>query len=334
MEILMDLNKDDDQQFELQDGLNIEVGSDPADELEFEVVDDTPPEDRNRKPLQKDALAEDDEAEQYSAGVKKRLGELRHQAHDERRAKDAAIRERDEALRLARTAYERSKALEKQLSHGELSYAQEVLSKADLALESAKEKHRRAYEAGDAEQMAEAVAEMAEAKQQALNAKRWSNEANYRAQNNAGQQEDSGVDSATSSHQQQQPVNQPDPRAQDWARKNAWFGSDAAMTSLAYGVHETLIHSGVDPVRDADRYYTAIDREMRRRYPEYEWGDEAAPPARAKKPAQVVAPVTRTPTGNKNKVTLTKTQVLMAEKLGLTVEQYARELIKLQGAQQ
>lgn len=308
----------------------LEISVEGGDELAVDIVDDTPPEDRNRKPLNKDALAEDDEAEQYSAGVKKRLGELRHQAHDERRAKEAALRERDEAIKLARTAYERSKALETKLTHGEATFASEVAEKAKLALNNAKEKHRRAYEAGDADGMAEAMAEMAEAQQEALNARRWNEEAQYKIKNSALQQQDDDVDSQVS-HQQDATI-QADPRAAEWAKKNAWFGSDAAMTSLAYGVHEHLVRSGLDPNRDADQYYATIDKEMRRRFPEYEWSDsqDEAPAARkVKKSAPVVAPVTRSTSGNKNKVVLTQTQVRIAEKLGLTLEQYAREMLKV-----
>jgi hypothetical protein len=244
----------------------LEVSIADGEQLDIVVEDDTPEADRNRKPLQKDALAEtDDEAEQYSAGVRKRLGELRHQAHDERREKERAIRERDEAVRLARVAYERSKALEQQLQHGEASYASEVEEKANIALERAKEQYRTAYDAGDASALAESVAAMAEAKQQALNAKRWTVEAQQRIKNSSLQKEESAVDLQQSSHQQA-PI-PADPRAVEWASKNSWFGSDEEMTSLAYGVHEKLIRNGTDPIKDAAKYYTAIDTEMRRRFP-------------------------------------------------------------------
>lgn len=314
----------------------LEVSVEGEEKPEIVVIDDVPPEDRNRKPLAKDALAEDDEATEYSEKIKKRLGELRHQAHDERRAKEAALRERDEATRLAKAAYEKAKQLEHRLTHGEATFAEEYGNKAQLALEAAKAKHRTAYEAADSDKLAEAMAEIAEATQQMTNAKRWQQEARAKVERSALQQEEDNVESQAQSHQTQTVAADPDAVA--WTKKNSWFGSDPAMTSLAYGVHEQLIRSGVDPRKNADQYYAAIDSEMRRRFPEYEWNDDDADDTgRATKPrkpaAPIVAPVTRTTSGNKNKVVLTQTQVRMAEKLGLTLEQYARELHKLnQGA--
>lgn len=320
------------------DVLDIVVeGQEEETKPEVAVVDDTPPEDRNRKPLGHDALSVDDEAEQYSEKIKRRLGELRHQAHDERRAREAAQRERDEAVKITKAAYERMKQLEQRLNSGEATFAQEYGSKAQLALEVAKEKHRRAYEAGNPDEMAEAVEQLAEAKQQLANAQRWRQEAEYKIQNSALQQDEDVVDSQ-SSHQQQTQAPAADPLAVQWSKQNPWFGSDPIMTSMAYGVHEHLIRSGIDPRTQSSSYYAAIDKEMRRRFPDYEWGSDAdndtsGRATQTRKPAPAtVAPVTRTTSGSKNKITLTKTQVAMAEKLGLTLEQYARELQKLKEA--
>lgn len=311
--------------------------------VEVNIVDDTPEVDKGRKPLNKDALAEDDEAAKYAKDVKRRLGELRHQAHDERRAKEAALRERDEAIRVAQEVLRTKKDLERQLTFGESSFANEAVQHHKLAVANAKEKHRKAYEAGDPDAMAEAVAELAAASQAFENANRWSAGAKQKAENFAVQQSKEGVDSQQQSRQQQAApvVNQPvkDPRAEEWVSKNSdWFGPNPDMTSLAFGVHERLVKEGVHPVEDADEYYEALNAEMRKRFPEYEWDDESgeavAKPEPKTKPATkkpTVAPVTRVANGAKNKVVLTQTQVRMAERFGLTLEQYARELVKLGG---
>lgn len=306
------------------------------DDVELEVVDDTPPEDRGRKPLKHDALAVDDEAEQFNEKFKKRIGELRHQAHDERRAREAAQRERDEAMRMAQETYRRMKTLEQQLTYGQASYAKTYSEKANAMLAAAKEKHRKAYESGDSDAMAEASAEIAQAANEVQQAKHWEAEAERNA-NSALQHQDDEVDFTQSRQehfQQQAAAPEPDPQAVEWTKKNKWFGKDPAMTSLAYGVHEYLVSSGVDPVRDADEYYATIDQEMRRRFPEFEWDseDSGTRPTKntTKKPASVVAPVARTASGKPNKMVLTKSQLRVAESLGLTPVQYARELQKLQ----
>jgi hypothetical protein len=319
-----------------------EVDLEEGDPVEVEIIDDTPIEDQGRKPLNKDALAEDDEAAKYAKDVKRRLGELRHQAHDERRAKETAFRERDEAIRVAQEALRTKKERERQLTFGESSFAHEAVQRQQLAVASAKEKHRKAYEAGDPDAMAEAVAELASASQAFDNANRWSAGAKQKAENFASQQAKDAVDSQQQSRQTQAaPVaNQPvkDPRAEAWVSENSeWFGPNPDMTSLAFGVHERLVKEGVHPVEDADQYYAALNAEMRKRFPEYEWDGEAGEGKKpdtkqktaTKKPT--VAPVTRVTSGAKNKVVLTQTQVRMAEKFGLTLEQYARELQKLGG---
>jgi hypothetical protein len=330
-------------------GTEVDLNGDGG--LEIEVKDDTPPADRGRKPLNKDALAENDEAAQYSEGVKKRLGELRHAAHDERRRKEAAERERDEAINFAKNAMQRAKQLEEQLTYGESAYATEVQEKTKLAIEAATAEHKKAYEAGDPDAMAAAVAKLALATQADAEAKRWAATAQQKAKESAGQKEKPDVDSGQSRKPpaaKAATTEKPDPRAMEWAEANPWFGDNTEMTSLVYGVHERLVKSGVHPVDDADEYYEAIDAEMRKRFPEYEWQDDeggtdaaadekkpAAKKATTTKPkSTTVAPVTRTTSGNKNKVVLSETEVRMANKFGLTLEQYAREKVKLttQGA--
>jgi hypothetical protein len=125
-------------------------------------------------------------------------------------------------------------------------------------------------------------------------------------------------------------VPKPDSRALNWQEKNDWFGKDEEMTSLALGVHEKLVRSGIDPT--SDEYYRRIDSTMQKRFPEH-FGDatlDEETPAQRTKPSNVVAPATRSTAPKK--VRLTKTQVALAKKFGLTPEQYARETLKLENA--
>ena len=147
-------------------------------------------------------------------------------------------------------------------------------------------------------------------------------------QYNTGQEKE--IDIQSNQQQVQPNVTKPDAKAQAWQEKNTWFGKDEEMTSLALGVHEKLVRSGLSPT--SDEYYHRIDETMQKRFPE-NFGEESLEsdkPAQRKKPSNVVAPATRSTAPKK--VRLSKTQVAFAKKLKLTPEQYAREMIKLENA--
>lgn len=319
----------------------IEIGTSQTDELQVEIQDDTPPEDRGRKPLEKDPLVEEDEAAQYTKGVKKRIGELTHKAHDERRRAERAEREREEALRFAQAAHQRVRMLEQQMASGEAAFANTTTEKEELALANANDQYRKAYEAGDPDAIAKATAAIAAASQRLENAKYWKQQAQTKVQQIPLQQETDVVDSTQSNTktQTQAAVEEPDGAAKAWASENPWFGKNRKMTSYVYGIHEELVFDqGLHPVENAEEYYAAINEEMRKRFPDYEWGEagdddvaEKPQPAAKPKPRTPVAPVTRTTTGNGRKVTLTASEVRIAEQFGLTPEQYAREKLKLNG---
>ena len=305
-----------------------ETNQEVSDEIEVKVEDDTPEEDRGRKPLPKEVVDEldNDDLEEYSEKVKKRLGQMKKVWHDERRAKEAAQREREEALRFAQIREQEIRQLKQRLGNGEKAYIQEVTKSAQNELLTAKERLKQAYEGGDAERITEAQEALTEAK---LRIKQYENF-------QPSLQEDfTGVQA----NQQYQvpPAPQPilDPKAEAWKEKNPWFGTDEEMTALALGLHEKLVRSGVDP--RSDDYYDRVNATMRKRFPDYfaDEVDEEKPtqtkqeekPARTK-PANVVAPVTRGTAPRQ--VRLTPTQVAIAKKLGLSNEQYARELMRLE----
>ena len=299
-----------------------------TDEIQVRVEDDTPEEDRGRKPLPKEVVSEleNDDLEEYSDKVKKRLGQMKKAWHDERREKERAAREREETYRFAQVQMEENRRLKQRLGVGERAFVNEMTKAANNDLSVAKDKLKTAYESGDAEQITLAQEMLTDAKLKLQQFARFQP---------ALQQQDSGVQV-----NQQVPIPSAytppvvDQKAESWKQKNTWFGVDEEMTALALGLHEKLVRSGVDP--RSDDYYHRVDETMRKRFPEAfdnDEGDtvtqtrEAEKPARTK-PANVVAPVTRGTAPRQ--VRLTPTQVAIAKKLGLSNEQYAKELMKLE----
>lgn len=304
------------------------------EELKIEVVDDTPEKDRGREPLPKE-LKEDldkDDLEEYSDKVKKRLAQMKKAWHDERREKERAVREREEAVRFAQTKFEEAKRLKDRLGKGEKVFIQEVTRAATLEVEAAKERLRKATEDGDTNSIIEAQEALTDAKLKIRDVERFQPSL---------QETESEVELRQQPKTAHAASAQPDPKAKAWQEKNAWFGSDEEMTALALGLHEKLVRSGVDP--RSNEYYEKVNATMRKRFPEYDFGDEKddtqgdepqkperTAPSRNSKPSVVVAPATRS--SAPRQVRLTPSQIAIAKKLGLSNEQYARELIKLENS--
>jgi hypothetical protein len=298
-----------------------------SDEIEVQIEDDTPPEDRGRKPLPKEMVDEldKDDLEEYSDKVKKRLSQMKKVWHDERREKERALREREEALKFAQLREQEIKQLKQRLGHNEQAFIKEAERGANTDLAVAKEKLKHAYDSGDSEQIANAQEALTDAKLKLQNLARI---------RPSLQTKEERVEQNQQVTTPQVSAPQIDPKAEAWREKNTWFGADEEMTALALGLHEKLVRSGVDP--NSDEYYRRVDDTMRKRFPEaFDDAEEdeqpqtkqAQKPARTK-PANVVAPVTRNTAPRQ--VRLTPTQVAIAKKLGLSNEQYARELMKLE----
>lgn len=289
------------------------------DEFKVEIEDDTPPEDRGRAPLPKNIVdeLENDDLEEYSDKVKKRLGQMKKVWHDERREKERASREREEALRYAQQAYAENQALKQRLGQGEKVFIHEVSRAANTDLTAAKEKLKAAYESGDAGLIADAQEALTDAKLRLKDVE------NFRP----SLQESEDTVKAPSQAQAQPQSYAVDPKAEAWRQKNTWFGADEEMTALALGLHEKLVRSGVDP--RSDDYYRKVDSTIRKRFPEYfEESDTQEERPSSRKATNVVAPATRSTAPRQ--VRLTSSQVALAKKLGLTPEAYAREMLKLE----
>jgi hypothetical protein len=294
--------------------------------IEIEVEDDTPPEDKaNAEPMPKEIVEEldKDELEEFSGEAKKKLLQMKKVYNDERRAKEAAYKEQQEAIAFAQKILEENKKLKNKLSTGEQTLVTSYKENVTRELEEAKRSYKEAYDSGDSDRLVDAQEKLTEVKMKANELERYKPEFSAEALQN----EETNV-------QIQQPQRL-DSKTQAWLDKNSWYGSDEDMSFLAMGIHRRLEREGV--AIGSDHYYGVIDKEMRQRFPEKfgiteETKDssevETKPSTKTSKPSTVVAPATRST--SPKKVRLTPTQLQLAKKFNLTPEQYARELTKLE----
>ena len=283
------------------------------EDYEVEVFDDTPKADRNRKPAEPPEDVTDEELEDYSEKVRKRIQHFSKGYHDERRAKETALRERQELERLAQQLVDENKQLKGTVDKNQEALLEQAKRTAAGEAILAKRAYKAAYEAGDADKLVEAQEKLTNAK---IKSDRLGNLVSP-----ALQQEETPVQTEQT---QEQPAPTPivDDRANDWAASNTWFGQDDEMTSFALGLHNKLVKDGVNP--QTEEYYEKIDSRMREIFPDNfeDVGEiEAAQP---KRKANVVAPATRSTAPKK--IRLTQTQVAVAKRLGLTPEQYAKQV--------
>lgn len=287
----------------------------PEEGFEIEVEDDTPPQDRGRTPSEPEFVEkmEKDELDEYSEAAKQKIAGFRKIFHDERREKERALREQQEAIAVAQKLLEENRALKSKVTTSEQAALDSYMTSADRELEMAKKEYREAYDAGDSERLVEAQEKITAAKIKADRALSISEQ-------RALQRKEVEVQIP---QQRQQPVR--DSKAETWRERNSWFGQDDEMTSLALGLHEKLVKENGMAYATTDEYYKRIDETMRKRFPENFESIEERPATRTK-PSTVVAPASRSTSSKKIK--LTTSQQVIAKKLGLTNEQYARELIK------
>jgi hypothetical protein len=314
---------------EKEDIVDQEVEQDT--DVELEVVDDTPPEDidpntgKLREPMPKELVQEleQDELEDYSEKVKSRLKQMKKVWHDERREKEKALREHQAAVAMAQKALAENKALREKLSSGEKSYIDTAKSAAELELEMAKKSYKEAREMGDADRELEAQQKLTEANFKLQKIK------DYRPS-----LQNKEVD--VNIEQEQAQVPRPDQKTMAWQERNQWFGTDEEMTSLALGLHQKLHKQHGDSFIGTDEYWQTVDQTMKRRFPDYFGEDEekttdggGKPVQRTEtKPATVVAPASRSTSSKK--IVLSKSEVALAKKFGLTPEQYAKEKQRLE----
>ena len=298
------------------------------DDVEIEIVDDTPPQDRGRRPLDREVNdPTDDEIETYTKGAQERIKELTHARHDERRAKEALIRERQELERIAQHLMSENKKLQSFINDGTNKYVSMAKEAAEAKLEKARRDYKAAQEAFDTEAILAAQEALLEAKMEVDAAKRAKKDKKFKkAEKNTLQNENFQVQPA---YQEPQRV-QPDEKTLRWQAKNQWFGSDGfeEVTSFALGLHKKLVDSGVNP--STDEYFEQIDARVKSKFPEV-FGEAEEKPRSVetpRRPSSVVAPATRS-AGSK-KIQLTPTQAALIKKYNLDPKKYVAEVLKLE----
>ena len=294
-----------------------EAKSNDGFEFDIEVVDDTPEQDQNRKPLEEPVNeVTDDELTKYDESVQKRIKKITHGYHDERRAKEAALREREEALKFAQQIIEENKRLKGSVQQNTTALVEQAKHAASLELEQAKKAYKDAYESFDADKVVAAQEALTAAK---IKVERLSN---YRP---PAVKEESTLQTPQNNVQintESAPAPS-DPKALAWQEKNQWFGQDEEMTSFALGLHQKLVREGVDT--RSDEYYNRLNKRLRQVFPEnFSDASEKSEEKPKRTSSNVVAPASRNVAPKK--ITLTQTQVALAKKLKIPLELYARKV--------
>tara|TARA_R110000822_G_scaffold150360_1_gene289478 strand:+ start:5594 stop:6634 length:1041 start_codon:yes stop_codon:yes gene_type:complete len=276
--------------------------------ISIEIIDDTPKKDRNRKPSDPPEDVTAEELEDYSEKVRKRIQHISKGYHDERRAKEAALRERQELEQVAHQLIAENKKLKSNVSENESLLLSEAKQKVSSQYDFAKQKYRDAYEAGNTDGVIEAqeLMTVARIKSDKL--------ASFRLPPLQTQENNVTYNNTVAP--------QIDERAETWRQENPWFNQDIEMTSYALGLHTKLVKSGTDP--KSDEYYEIINSRMRKLFPDNFEEQPLIEVSKPKRNSTVVAPATRSTAPRK--IRLTATQVRIAYKLGLTPEQYAQQV--------
>jgi hypothetical protein len=314
--VTVDLEEKEDNGLEVEGAVGREDMKVPAkepksEELEIEIEDDTPVADRGRKPSKPPEEVTDEELENYSDKVKGRIKHLSKGYHDERRVKEAALRERNELESYAKQLVAENNKLKGTVDKNQETLLNQAKHTVAAEMANAKRQYKDAYELGDSDAIVEA--------QQAIAAAsiRGDKVANFKPA--PLQKEETPVQVP------QQPIETQevrDEQAVSWAEENSWFGADDEMTAFALGLDSKLKKEGVDP--QSDIYYEKINARMRQVFPD-QFDEE--PESTKRKSSNVVAPATRST--SPKKVTLNQSQVAIAKRLGISLEDYAKQAAEL-----
>jgi hypothetical protein len=306
---------------EAQANTEIDIDVSAESDVDIEIEDDTPEIDRKAKPLEREVEdPTDEEIESYTKGAQARIKELTHARHDERRAKEEALREKVELERLTQQILDENRRLKEYVKTGETTFQETLQAKAEAEMEMARRKFKEAQESYDSDAMLEAQENLTDAKMKLESAK------NFKPTSLQNNQDD------VQRYQTAPEAPKLDDKTLRWQAKNQWFGSPGyeEMTAFALGLHQKLVATGVDP--RSDEYFDRVDGRLKQVFPEVFNDVKSANPVKAeptKKPANVVASATRS-SGAKKVIKLTATQARLAEKYGLSHKQYAQEILKLE----
>lgn len=297
-----------------QEGEEQEISVEVEDDVEVEVVDDTPEEDRGRKPADEPpGEVTEEELQNYSEKIRKRIQHLGRGYHDERRAKEAALREREELEKYALALQQRLKDLEQTSGKSKELLLAQAKNTLTSQYEAAKKEYRAAYDSGDGDALLAAQEKMLNLRSKL---DRVSSFKPKKAEDRAPSQE--------KPVQQPQPAAKLDEKTEKWYKENSWFGKDDEMTAFALGYHNKLLKEGV--ANGSDEYYQKLNSRIRQVFPD-NFDDVEKPNTRKGKNAQVVAPATRSTAPKK--IVLTKSAVALANRLGVPLEEYAKQVAAL-----
>ena len=319
-------------EFELPDPDKEDIAAED-EKFEVEIEDDTPPEDRRRKPM-KEPVEDptEDELASYDEKVQARIKKFTRGYHDERRAKEEAFREREAAETFAKQVFEENKRLQQQLATGSKAFIEQSQTSADLELANAKKKYKEAYENGDVDAITDAQAEISKATLKLDKAQ--------------------GLKPIEVEEKEYTPAKpeapQLNPRTQKWVNSNNdWWGVDDEMTMAAMGIDRKLQKLYGPDYVGTEKYFETIDKTMRKRFPEHfedaqsneedtppprkrvsePVDEDDEPPRRAQKFTSVVAPASRsTPP---NRIKLKASEAAIARRLGVPIEEYAKQVAQL-----
>ena len=292
------------------ESIELELPEEEVDIHEADVLQESPANRNVVAVAQKETTTEDGpeptELDEYSEKVKKRIDRLTYQMRE-------AERQRDEAVDFAQRIQTQNSTLQTRLRSSDGSLVKEYDNRVNSELARAKVALKDAQELGDSEAIAQATEAIARSATESENVKR------LQAQQVRAQRTKVRTPRAAAQQQpQQQQAPPPDPKAQDWAEQNDWFGTDQAMTYAAFGIHRDLVEEGRDPTSDG--YYTEVDKRIREYFPQKFGQTENV--------QQRVAGSSRGTGGKRatRSVKLTPSQVAIAKRLGVPLEEYARHV--------
>ena len=258
------------------------------------------------QPVEQEAQPKD-ELDQISESVQKRIDKLTYKMRE-------AERQRDEAVNYAQSVNQTASTLKEKLKNSDSSLFKEYDNRVQSEIAGAKQLLKEAQESGDSGAVVDATEKLSRASAEAENLRRLSAQQQVREKN---QPQEVPVEEYKPTLQPQ--AAGPDPKAEDWAKRNTWFGDDQAMTFAAFEIHKELVEGGIDPT--SDTYYSEVDKRMAETFPHKFSNEQSAP-------VQQVAASSRGATGKKSsrKIKLTPSQVAIAKRLNVPLEEYAKHI--------
>lgn len=278
------------------------IDDDDKNEVEFEVEETEEEVSEEGEVVEEAVEASEEDKKPRQSKFKKRIDDLVHKQRE-------AERQRDEYYRVAQKIIEENKGLRETAKQFSESTATEMEARISSDLEKAKADYKKAYDEGDADAILDAQDRMFKANTQSQKVERVKET------------------STTFEQEQQQLAPPPDTRAVEWASKNTWFNSNKVMTSAAYAIHDEIINQGIKPDTNPDGYYQTVDKRMREEFPQY-FSEETSDGSNRKNVTNVVTPGGNQ-SGRSKKVRLTPSQVAVANRLGVPLEEYAKQFVAL-----